>query len=272
MRISLTGLFFAVNICLYSQQSAAPAKPCLFLAKYNTKGAGICADRGIKKAEVTDFKEFSELEQQFKSEHKDDAPFCFFISAKESIIIYEYDHPIPGYDCEPHIVNYKSGSSVENCEKSLFDDYSKYPKDYAAKPVIIFSRGPVEVKSEAKVTSLSKDFDGLKGKFKVGNNPGDNDVIVMQLTNPFKDKTAVVVVKTSGGKRSQVFIRPGETLTKSYETETLDLYFGYVKQGTNELEFNAMDYIKDKVRTVIIKQKDGLKAGKWDPTCACVRG
>ena len=65
-------------------------KPCLSIGRYGTENESVCSPRKWITEKVNDYKEHQSKSRQFDADHKGKRPIFEFISANESVIIYEY--------------------------------------------------------------------------------------------------------------------------------------------------------------------------------------
>ena len=121
---------------------AQETKPCLFIGIYDKEKKGICSDKTWIHEGVIDLAEYKQRELQFREEHKNDESFSTsrkFVSAKQCVIVYEYQRKVSGWNCSPTIVSYQTGTSIENCKQQLNERVTKFPKDYTTQPTIIYT-------------------------------------------------------------------------------------------------------------------------------------
>jgi hypothetical protein len=234
---------------------AQEAKPCLFIGRYDKVKKGVCSDRTWVHEGVKDIQEYQQKRKQFLEEHKADNCATEFISSKESVIVYEYQKRIGGWNCSPVVISLKKGPTIEDCNEQLAKQLAKYPKDFTTQPNTIFTwQGKGLTGSE-----YIKDYGGLKGRF-ISGNTATKDIIVAQLTNQTKDKLAIISLKINDGEMITEYVNPGAVLTQKYNGRKLEIQVKYQEFDAPRPSFKPLDFIKGKVRETIINEKGKLKS------------
>ncbi|TVZ59286.1 hypothetical protein NA63_1814 [Flavobacteriaceae bacterium MAR_2010_105] len=108
---------------------------------------------------------------------------------------------------------------------------------------------------------LIEDFGGLNGKFTSGNT-STKSIIVTQLTNKTKDKTAYVSLKTDNGTETLEYINPGGTLTKKYDTKNLDIKVIYFDSQKPTPSLDIIQSTKEYVREKVTNENGVIKIEK----------
>ena len=248
---------------LFAQQ----AKPCQFIGLYDKNKRGICSDRAMISEEVKDYAEYMLKRATFIELHKKENPNTRFITEKESVIVYEYEKKISGWNCNSRVISIKTGQSINDCNKQLADQLTKYPNDFTTQPKTIFTwQGKALSGSE-----YSKDYGGLTGKF-ITANTGTRNIIVAKFTNRTADKLATVLLRTDDGKMWVEYVYPGNTLTKKYDAKKLEVQTLYQDDKTPKPSSGVIDFVKGLAREALENEDGVLKIRKWDPACMCVRG
>ena len=240
-------LFFGIN--LFAQE----AKKCLFIGIYEKTKRGICSDYEFVHEEIVDYADFAIKRTAFYEAHKTNSK-TVFVDTNEAIIIYAYEKKISGWNCNSNVISYKTGKSMADCNKLLTDQLANNPSDFTTQPKTVFTW---QGKNKNK-TEYTKDFGGLKGKFTAANT-ATKSLILTQLTNTTKDKIAYVLIKADN-KESVEYIDPGVTLTKKFDGKNLEINVIYLDSHKPKPAFNAIDFIKNKVRETIINENGKIKS------------
>lgn len=113
--------------------------------------------------------------------------------------------------------------------------------------------------SDMKKQTLMEDFGGLNGKFTLVTRTNDSSsLIVVQLSNKTSNQLASVLLKTDDGKMTVEYIYPDETLTKKYDSKSLEIQVLYQDWEKPKPEFKIMDFVKDLMRTQVENKKGTL--------------
>lgn len=259
--VAVASILWCTN--LFAQQ----AKPCQFIGLYDKNKRGICSDRAMVNEQVKDYAEYMEKRTAFNEVHKKENPNTRFISENESIIAYEYEKKIAGWNCNSKVISIKTGKSIDDCNKQLADQLTKYPNDFTTQPKTLFTwQGKGSSKSE-----YTKDYGGLEGKF-IAANTSTRNIIVAKFTNQTSNKLATVLIRTDDGKMTVEYVYPGSTLTKKYDAKKLEIQTLYQDDKTPKPSFSVIEFVKGLVREALENEEGVLKIRKWDPACMCVRG
>lgn len=246
-------ILIIVSILFCVTVFAQETKPCLFIGTYEKNKKGICGDYELVHEEINDYADYIIKRIQFQEEHKTQSPSTRFIDKNESVIAYQYEKKIAGWNCNSYVISTKTSKSIEDCYKQFADQQAKYPKDFTTQPKIIFTwQGKGNV-----LARYSEDFGGLSGKFTSGNT-ATKTIIVAQLKNYTKDKLACVVLKTDNGTETVEYIHPGDTFSKKYDTKKLDINVKYLDNNVEPTD-DAINTIKTFVRKSIINENGKLK-------------
>ena len=230
------------------QSLAQQTKPRLFVGIYETAKRGICSDYAYVKEEIADYAEFAIKRKEFYETYKTNSK-TLFVDNNEAVIIYEYDKKISGWNCNSKVVSYKTGKTIEDCQKLLADQLAKNPSDFTTTPKMVFSWLGKPSSSE-----YIADYGGLTGKF-IAADLAPKSIILAQLKNTTKDQLAYVQLTTDDGKIHFEFLDPGITLTKKYDTETLEISVVYQKNNKPKQPFSIIDFVKGHVKDYVTKKK-----------------
>lgn len=240
-------LFFGINLL------AQEAKPCLFIGIYENNKRGICGDYEFVHEEIANYADFAIKRTAFYEAHKTNSK-TVFIDVNEAIIIYDYEKKISGWNCNSNVISYKTGKSIADCNKLLTDQLANNPSDFTTQPKTVFTwQG-----KNKNTTEYTKDFGGLKGKFTAANT-ATKSLILTQLSNTTKDKIAYVLIK-SDSKETVEYIDPGVTLTKKFDAKTVEINVIYLDSKKPKPAFNAIDFIKNKVRETVTNENGKIKS------------
>lgn len=246
--LTIVSILFCIII--FAQET----KPCLFIGTYEKNKRGICSDYELVHEEINDYADYAIKRIQFQEEHKTQSPNTRFIDKNESVIAYQYEKKIAGWNCNSNVISTKTSKSIEDCYKQFADQQAKYPKDFTTQPKIIFTwQGKGDV-----LARNSEDFGGLNGKFTSGNT-ATKTIIVAQLKNYTKDKLACVVLKTDNGAETKEYIYPGSSFTKKYDTKKLDIKVIYLDSKVEPTD-EVINGMKNFVRKFIINENGKLKS------------
>jgi hypothetical protein len=244
-----------VSILFYSTIFAQQTNTCLFIGTFEKNKRGICGDYELVHKEIKDNADYNIKRIQFLEEHKGLSPNTRFIDKNESVICYQYEKKISGWNCNSNVISNKTGKSIEDCNKQLAKQQAENPKDFTTQPKIIFTwQGKGN-----DLNTYSEDFGGLNGKFTSGST-ATQTIIVAQFTNKTKDKLARVSLKTANGTQTVEFIYPGESFSKKYETENLDIKVIYLDSKKPKPTDDVINKIKNFVRKGIINENGQLKS------------
>ena len=250
----LTTLVIFICVNLFAQQ----AKPCLFIGLYDANKRGICSDREMVHEEIEDYFDYVVKSKAFNELHKTQNPNTRFIGPEECVITYRYEKEISGWKCNSNVVGIKTGKTLEDCNKQLADQQVKYPKDFTTAPNMLFTwQGKGKNKSE-----YSKDFGGVSGRFISVKGNGGKDLIVAKFRNKLKDKTAILLLQTDAGIMLQEYIKPGELLSKSFDTKKLEIQVIYQHVDSPSPFLKVKEFIKEKFKEQIINDKGLIKSTK----------
>lgn len=233
---------------------AQDTKSWLFIGRYNTTHKGFCSERGWVKEEIADIKEYELKRIQFWKEHEKDEPNTEFVTAKECVIVYEYQVYRVGWNCSPKVIGLKKGSTIESCNKQLADYVAKYPKEFTTQPNIVYSR---QGKGENQRQTITEDFGGVSGKFYVLENPGGGELLASFLTNNTKDKLATIVIETPDGKKDVQYLAPGGTWQKKIDTKQVNISVSYQDSKEPKPEFNFIEFGKKLTKKSSIVNENG---------------
>ncbi|MDP3915765.1 MAG: hypothetical protein Q8R96_18725 [Bacteroidota bacterium] len=233
---------------------AQDVKPCLFVGLYDSNKKGVCSDRAMLHEDVADFAAYKTKRTDFNAEHQTENPQTYFVAANECIITYEYEKRIAGWGCNAKVIGTKTGKTIEDCNQQLADQLAKYPRDFTTAPNTTFTwQGKGTNTSE-----FTKDFGGLKGKFRSGNT-ATKSIILAQFTNQTKDKLATIELSLDGGAVIKVTVNPGSTLTRKYDAKKIEILVEYTDIAAPESSFDIIENTKQKVHEIIINENGKLK-------------
>lgn len=249
-KTSLTIIYFLFCLTIFAQE----VKPCLFIGTFEKNKKGICGDYELVHEQVMDYADYVIKRIQFQEEHKTQSPNTKFIDKNESVIAYQYEKKISGWNCNSNVVSTKTGKSIEDCNKQLADQLAKYPKDFTTQPKIIFTWQGIG-KSKAQYTT---DFGGLNGIFTSGNT-ATKTIIVAQLKNNLQDKIAYIYLKTDSGAETVEYVNPGGTFTKSYNTKNLDIKVIYLDKSKPKPTVDMIQKMKDWVGERVTNKEEAIK-------------
>ena len=251
-------LFICFNVL------AQDAKPCIFIGVYNAQINNGCVTRAVIREEVADYAEFIIKKKQFVLEYKMNNPNPIFVSAKQSVIIYEYEKS--GSKCNSKLIGIISGDSPTQCNELLAKAISEKPKEYATKPQITFTR---QGKASSEIKDLQanqyiKDYGGLTAKY-ISGNTSTKDIIGAQFTNKTKDKLATVLLKLDDGELTVDYIEPGGTLTKKYSSKKIEIQVLFQDYKLPKPSVKPIEFMKNIVRETVINENGKVKpVGKVD--------
>ncbi|MFT4849913.1 MAG: hypothetical protein ACI83B_002461 [Sediminicola sp.] len=249
-KVYLTTLSLLICLYIFAQE----AKPFLFIGTFEKAKRGICSDYELVHEEIKDYAEYVLKRSKFLEEHKGKSPSTRFIGHDESVIAYQYEKKVAGWNCNSNVISTKIGKSIADCNKQLADQLEKSPKDFTTKPNIIFTwQGKGNDKSQ-----YTKDFGGLNGTFTSGNTD-TKSIIVAQLTNSTLDKLAYVYLKTDSGAETVEYINPGATFAKKYDTKNLEIKVIYLDSKKQKPSVDIINSIKDFVRERVTNENGELK-------------
>ena len=256
-------------LCATTLSLAQDVKSCLFIGLYDEEKKGVCSDRAMVQENVKDYAEYNQRRTQFNEEHKGETPSTKFIAESESVIAYEYEKAVGGWNCSVKVIGITTGASLDDCNKRLADQQIKYPKDFKTKPDVILTRqGSPSIRKQ----TLTEDFGGLTGTFILADKTNGGKLLVAQLANKTQDKLATILLRSDDGKMMVEYIYPGETMTRKYDSKNLDIQIIYQDSKKPKRDFSLVGFVKDEVRKQITNLNGNLKVRKWDPACMCVRG
>ena len=145
MKKALFIILFTVLCCLQflAQNEQSQSNSPLFIGTFDIEKKGICSNKGYIIEEVKDRAEYEVECKKFKELHKNDESFSTgmrFLSNKECVVIYQYQHRVSGWNCSPTVHSIKIGKSLESCKAEMDNYYAKYPKEFTTAPVIVYSK------------------------------------------------------------------------------------------------------------------------------------
>lgn len=236
-------------ILLFSslQLLAQDTKPRLFIGIYESGKDGFCSSYDFTKDQIEQYAEYGIKRKQFLETHTKNAQTTL-VENDEAVIIYRYEKKYADWKCKSKIVTYKKGKSIEECQRQLSDQQEKNPSDFATKPEILFTW-----QGKVNQSEYAADYGGLKGKF-IAADLATKSIILAQLTNATKDQIAYVQLITDGGKKHFELLDPGSTLTKKFDTETLEVSVVYKKNDKPKEPFNLIDFVKGHIRDRVTKK------------------
>jgi|GEM_PF-4630834 len=128
-------------------------------------------------------------------------------------------------------------------------------KRVGAKPV-----GSVNTATSTTTTKqvVTEDFGGVTGKFHLVDKPKGGDFIVAQLTNTTQGQTAIVLIKTDDGELHREFLNPGNTLTKKFDSKTIELQITY-QTSTTARQLDMVGYVKEVVRKMVTNNNGDIE-------------
>lgn len=117
---------------------------------------------------------------------------------------------------------------------------------------------------------LLEDFEGVKGKFILGELTNKN-IIVTQMTNTTTDQLATITLILGNGSQEIFKLNPGETITKKYDAKKIIIKVEYQEfQNTNN-QIEVMNTIKKIIRKKVTNENGILKSSGSDAAIG-VRG
>lgn len=249
-KTALTIISFLLSLTVFAQE----VKPCLFIGTFEKNKRGICGDYELVHEVIKDYADYVIKRIQFQEEHKTQSPNTKFIDKNESVIAYQYEKKISGWNCNSNVISTKIGKSIEDCNKQLADQLAKYAKDFTTQPKIIFTWQGIG-KSKAQYTT---DFGGLNGTFTSGNT-ATKTIIVAQLKNNLKDKIAYIYLKTDSGAETVEYINPGATLTRKYDTKNLDIKVIYLDKSKPKPTVDMIQKTKNWIGERVTNKEEAIK-------------
>ncbi len=245
---------------------AQDKKPCHFIGLYDSNGKGVCSDKAMEHEDVADMAAYIAKRSAFMVAHKKQSPQTIFIDNKETVVAYEYQRHLGGWNCDFKVISVKKGKSLEECQQQIDNAVAKEPTYFKTQPNATFTwKGNGNYKSE-----FTKDFGGLSGKFLSANK--NAPLIVAQLTNTTTNKRAMEILRTEDGKMTREYVEPGFTFTKKYNGKTLEIQVEYEDFTTQKPPFITVDFIKNKIREKVINYQGEIKMEKQRPSVTGVRG
>jgi hypothetical protein len=261
-KITSTAILFLLCLNLFAQDK----KPCHFIGLYDSNGKGVCSDRAMEHEDVADMTAYYTKRTEFMNAHNKQNPQTYFIDIKETVVTYEYQKHVGGWNCDIKVISVKKGKSLEECQQIIADQLAKNPSDFKTQPTATFTwKGNGDYKSE-----FTKDFGGLSGKFLSANK--NAPLIVAQLTNNTTNKRAMVILRTDDGKMTREYVEPGITFTKKYNGKTLEIQVEYEDFTTQKPPFRTVEFLKNKLREKVINDRGEIKMEKADPAVFGIRG
>lgn len=231
---------------LFAQEEA----PCLLIGRYNTDKSFMCSPRKWVSEGVNDRAEYLLKSKHFKETRKTSNPSTEFVSAKECVIIYEYNRKRSGFDCQPLVQGIIKGTSIENCETQFKTLLAKNSSEYATPPNIVFSWcGKGLATSQKK--SVMTDYGGVNAKYTLVKKPSGGDFFVAQFTNNTTDKLATVLIATDTGDLIERELAPGSTLTEKFEIKKLEIQVLYRKLNEPKPSYDIIQWMKEKVHDIL---------------------
>lgn len=252
----MKSIFTFITLLLAGAVMAQDNKPCLFIGLYDGNKRGICSDREMVYEEIEDYFDYIIKSKAFDAAHKTENPNTRFIDSKETVIAYRYEKKIVGWPCNSNVVGIKTAKSIEDCNKQLADQFTKYPKDFTTSPVTYFTW---QGKGENKA-AFTKDFGGVSASFLSVKSSTGKDIIKAKFCNKLKDKTAIVILQTDAGMVAEQYIKPGELLSIAYNTKKLEIQIIYQDFNAPLPTFKVMEFFKDRVRERLINENGVIKS------------
>lgn len=247
---------FIILLLLACTAMAQNKKPCLFIGLYDGNKRGICSDREMVYEDIEDYFDYLIKRKAFDEAHKTQNPNTRFIDAKESVIAYRYQKKMAGWSCSSSIIGIKTAKSIEDCNKQLADHLTRHPNDFTTSPLTYFTwQGKGENQSV-----YTKDFGGVSASFLSVKSSTGKDLIRARFRNKLKDKTAILILQTDAGMVAEEYIKPGELLTKSFDTKKLEIQIIYKDFNAPLPTFKVMEFIKDMVREKVINENGVIKS------------
>lgn len=239
---------------------AQEVKPCLFIGIYDLEKTGVCSNKAWIKEEINDRKEYDLRKKQFLEEHKGSNATPYFVSAKEAVIVYEFQKQTSGFTCTPSYFALKKSTTIEDCEKTLATSEVTNAKEFKTQPNIVFTW---QGKGVTQKETLTDDFGGVNGKFYLIDKTSGGSFVLAQLTNTKTDKRAIILLKTAEGiTLEKKYLEPGGTLTEKYDTKSLEVQVLYEDSKEPKSESSLIDFVKDVVRKQITNENGMIKSVK----------
>ncbi len=258
----LTTLSFLLCLNLLAQDK----NPCHFIGLYDSNGKGVCSDRAMVHEDVADMVAYIAKRSAFIEAHKKQSPQTIFIDNKETVVAYEYQRHLGGWNCDFKVISVKKGKSLEECQQQIDNAVAKEPTYFKTQPNATYTwKGNGNYKSE-----FTKDFGGLTGKFFSANK--NSPLIVAQLSNNTTNKRAMVILRTEDGKMTREYVEPGISFTKKYNGKTLEIQVDYEDFTTQKPPFITVNFVKNKIREKVIIDRGEIKIEKQRPSAIGVRG
>ena len=251
MKVSVFISFF-FSLQVLGQETKAN----LFVGIYESAKKGICSDYAYVSEEIGNYAGFAIKRKQFYETHKNNGR-TQFVDKNQAIIIYQYGKKISGWNCVSNVISFKTGKSLEECNKQLTEEVAKNPQDFLTDPKTVFSWQSVSITENT--SQYEKDFGGLKGVFLSASTPSKS-IIVVKLTNTTKNKSAYVQLTTDGGKKHVEYIGSELTLTRKYDAKNLEISVVYEDSKKPKQSFELIQFIKSKVRDRVTSEEGKIKS------------
>lgn len=262
----LKKLCFLIGFFTISTAAAQNEKPCLLILTYDSpEKPWICRDNAYLQENVKDINEYLIRRKELYDKYKNNDPTVVFVASDESVILFEWEKQMAGWGCKKKVISIRKDKSIEACEKQMSKNVLDNPSNYLTTPKNIFSwQGKIGPRKE-----FTKDFDGVNGKFFIVNNDKTGDFIVAKLTNTRDNLTALAIVRTADGSIFYEDLPPTATLTKKYNSKTIDIQVIYRTDDKKYMQKSTIQLIREKLIQFSIE--NGILIEKaWDPKCACM--
>ncbi|MCU7619180.1 hypothetical protein NZ698_18530 [Chryseobacterium sp. PBS4-4] len=249
---------------LFCSRLPGQEKSGLLIGIYEKAKRGICSDYGYETQEVQDYADFVIKKTEFQKKHINTSRIAF-VENKESVLIYRYEKKISGWNCSSDVVSFKTGKSMEECQKQLSDQLAKNPGDFTTDPKTLYSwSGKAEDRSV-----YTKDFGGIKASM-LSADTKTKSIILAKFKNTTINQTAYIQVITDQNVEFQEIVEPGITLTKKYDAKTMEVSILYQKSNLPKKPFNPVGFVKSKLREKFTNGKNKIESKSM--TAVGIRG
>lgn len=272
MRILL--LFLILPIYVKAQNAY------LLMATYEKKLPGvtwICQDQVLIQESFSDINSYEIRKKELYQQYKDKNISFKLITPGESVMVFQYDKAISGWNCTKNVISIRTGKDLIACQQQIDNDVKKWPNDYKTIPKAIFQRDATV--QNGKVIA-KQNWDGLDIEFTSVTLRSGEQFVVVRAKNTLSDKTAMIgtfLILNSNqeinNKPTQEHrLDPGQSISFQLRPAAdYKLGLQLIENSKTGKSFSVIQWVKEHVRAQVTK-KGSVNENKGRNAVLGVRG
>ncbi|HEX8331626.1 MAG TPA: hypothetical protein VF622_03340 [Segetibacter sp.] len=247
-------LFIFISFCI-----GASAQEVLFIGTYSKRMPGKsywCSDMQLETKKVLSKKEYFDVADKFKEEHKDQSPSTRSVESGY-VIIYSFQKENAAFNCIEKITSYKIGTDEADAKRKLEEEMLKEPKKFKTKPEVIYKWAATSANDNSK---LEPDIiEGVRVALTpIKNSSGQITATRGEFVNTNKEQAISMLLVVDGvPEKTPYVLQHGEKLNiKLPVAKTIDLKIEKAQKGASP---GIINWIKAKVKAKVREVNGELK-------------